>query len=133
VRDAVLAAEEDRGEIDLLHPPPCLEAGVQDRGVVGRGDPRVVEEHVDAPEALAHLLVHRAHRRVVGDVGGQRQVARRAVAQVHARDARALAAEGLDRGGADPAHRARDDAHLALEPARHQASPVANEIVFTSV
>ncbi len=47
VRDDVLAAQVDRGEVHLLHPAPGLDAGDEDRVVVGRGDPRVVERDVD--------------------------------------------------------------------------------------
>ena len=48
VRDDRLAAQVDAGQVDLLHPPPGVEAGVQDRVVVGRGDAGVVERDVDA-------------------------------------------------------------------------------------
>ena len=47
-----LAAQVDRGQVDVLHPPPRLQAGVEDRVVVRRGDPRVVERDVDAAVGL---------------------------------------------------------------------------------
>ena len=42
-----LAAQVDAGQVDLLHPPPGLEVGVEDRVVVGRADAGVVEGDVD--------------------------------------------------------------------------------------
>ena len=59
VRDRGLAAEVDRGQVDLLHPAPGVEAGGEDRVVVRRGDAGVVERdvqpavRVDAPPGTA--------------------------------------------------------------------------------
>ena len=77
VRDAVLAAEEDAAQVDVLDPLPGLERGVEHRGVVGRVDAGVVEEHVDAAHLLARLAVHVADLLLVGDVGRDRQLALR--------------------------------------------------------
>jgi hypothetical protein len=43
MRDAVLAAQEDALEVDVLHALPRLERRFEHRRVVGRGDPGVVE------------------------------------------------------------------------------------------
>ena len=50
-----LAAQVDAGEVDLLHPAPGVEPGVEDRVVVGRGDAGVVEGDVDAAVRLVGL------------------------------------------------------------------------------
>ena len=76
------------------------------------------------PELGAHGVEHPAHRVLVGDVAGEREVdERRVVAQVDADDRRALLLEAAHRLGADAARRARDHADLPVEPA-HQP-PVA--------
>ena len=59
VRDAVLAAEEDALGVDGLHAVPGVDRGVEDRGVVGGRDARVVVEDVDAAEALRRRVHHR--------------------------------------------------------------------------
>jgi hypothetical protein len=112
----MLAAEEDAGQVDVLDPPPGLERGLERREVVRRRDPRVVEEPVDPPALLAHARVERAHLVLIGDVGGDRRIAGRVLAQVNPRDRRALGLEQPHRLGADPSGGARDHAHLAVEP-----------------
>ena len=76
---------------------------VEHRLVVGRVDPRVVPQDVDAAELRARALVHVAHLLLVGDVGLERQLALRAAAQVDAHDLRALPA----RTSAPPRRRSR--------------------------
>jgi hypothetical protein len=120
VRDAVLAAQEDRREVDLLHPPPGPERRVEHRHVIGRRDAGVVEQHVDAPVRAGGLLVGGADRVLVGDVGDDRQVDGFGLAQVDADDRRALLAEQRRGLGADAARRAGDDADLAVEAPRHR-------------
>ena len=60
--DPEFAAQVDGREVDLLHPLPGLEAGVEDRVVVRRADAGVVAADVDSPEALRHRLVEVLHR-----------------------------------------------------------------------
>jgi hypothetical protein len=74
VRDAVLAAREDRAQVHVDHPLPDVVGRLEDRRVRARGDAGVVEEDVDAPEALGRLPVHPGDLLVVGDVDPQRQV-----------------------------------------------------------
>ena len=50
VRDPVLAAEEDAAQVDVLDPLEDLERRIEDRSVLGRVDPGVVEEDVDPAE-----------------------------------------------------------------------------------
>jgi hypothetical protein len=126
VRDAVLAAEEDRLEVHVLDPLPGLERGVEHRRVVCRRDPGVVEEHVDVPELLARLCVHARHLVRVRHVGLQRQVGVAVRAEVDPYHGRALRAEERSRLGADAAGRARHHTHLPVEPSRlHRTSSVA--------
>ena len=125
VRDAVLAAQEDRLEVDVLHPLPCLQRRFEHRRVVVGGDARVVEEHVDAAELVAHARVHVTHRCLVGDVDLERQVAGRTVVQVDADDASALARERLGGCRSDAPGRAGDHAHLPVQATRHRHSSVA--------
>jgi hypothetical protein len=111
VGDAVLAAQEDRLEVDVLHALPRLERRVEHRDVVGRGDARVVEEHVDAPVLRPGALVDAAHRLLVGDVDLQREGRRsddglRSTPTTDAPSARNSEAVL----GADAARRPRDDA-----------------------
>jgi hypothetical protein len=120
----VLAAEEDALEVDVLDPLPRLHRRVQHRGVVGRADPRVVEEDVDAAELVLRPGVHVPDLVGVRDVGLDRQVALRPRVEVDADDARALSLEQPGGPGADPARRAGDHADLAVEPP-HQFSSVA--------
>jgi hypothetical protein len=51
VRDPVLAAEEDRLQVDVLNPLPRLLGGVEDGGVVGGGDAGVVEQTSIVPNS----------------------------------------------------------------------------------
>ena len=74
------------------------------------------------PYSVAHARVELADRVLVGDVAGEREVARRVVGEVDADDGRALVLEALDGRRADPARGAGDDADLAREPAH---APVA--------
>jgi hypothetical protein len=76
MRDAVLAAQEDRREVDVLHPAPGLERRVEDRGVIGRRDAGVVEQHVDVAIGVARPRVRRPDLLGVGDVGLHEQVTR---------------------------------------------------------
>jgi len=47
--DPELAAQVDRRQVDLLHPAPGLQPGLEDRVVLGWRDAGVVAEDVDAP------------------------------------------------------------------------------------
>ena len=125
----MLAAQVHAARVHRLHALPCLEAGLEDRGVVGGGDAGVVVEHVDAAEALDCGCVQRLHRRLVRDVHLHREAAdlagdllRGGAVDVGNRDLRALFGEAGSRVGAHPAAGARDHAHLALEPTGHQSS-----------
>src|SRR6202034_2970799 len=73
--DHMLAAQVDRGEVDLLDPAPGVDAGGQDRAVLRGGDARVVERDVDAPVPLRHRLVEPLHVVLVGHVGGDERAA----------------------------------------------------------
>ena len=118
VRDAELAAQEDRLEVDVLHPVPGLDRGVEDRGVVLGRDAGVVEQHVDLPELLARLRVHALDLLGVGHVGLDRRGRPTASgAQVHAHHLGPLGLEQPRRLGADAARGAGDHADLALQSA----------------
>jgi hypothetical protein len=125
VWDAVLAAQEDAAQVDLLHALPDLERGVEHRAVVGRVDAGVVEQHVDAAEAPVRLAVHGGDGLLVADIGHDRQVHAADVGQVDAHDPSALLGEAQRDIGADPAGGAGDDANLVLEATRHQPLSVA--------
>ena len=79
----VLGAQERPGEIHGELAIPALERHLEHAQAAE--DPGVVDEHVDAAEALAGARDHRRHLRFVGDVTG---------------DAERLAAAALDRFGA---------------------------------
>jgi hypothetical protein len=113
----VLAAQEHAAQVGGLHALPGLQAGLEDRGVVVGGDSGVVEQHVDASQLAAHAGVQLGDRRLVGDVGGQRQLAHPVLEQVDADHPSPLAREHFRRGAPDPTGGARDDAHLPREPA----------------
>ncbi len=68
VRQRRLAAVVDRGQVDLLHPSPGIDPGLEDRPVLGRRDPGVVERDVDAAVGAVRLLEEVLHRRSVGHV-----------------------------------------------------------------
>jgi hypothetical protein len=121
VRDAVLAAQEDRAQVDRLDALPDVELGGDHRAVVGRRDAGVVEKDVDSPVRFAGVAVHRGDLLLVGDVGRQCEVDLLHVLQVDADHGRALLAKQPARRRADAARGARDDAHLALEPAHHRS------------
>src|SRR3954454_7521337 len=125
MRDPVLAAEEDRLQVDVLHALPGIEPGLQDGVVVGRRDPGVVEEHVDAPELVLRALVHPADVVLVRHVSRQRKIPRSALLKIGTDDLRALFLEHSDRFGTDAAGRAGYDADLALQASTHQPSSVA--------
>jgi len=57
-------------EVDLHRPPPPVEVGVEEPPVVAIVE-GVVDEHVEAPEAVDDLVDRRAARRRVGDVQAQ--------------------------------------------------------------
>src|SRR6185369_10172640 len=75
VGDAVLAAEIDAARVHRLHALPRVEAGLEDRVVVGGGDAGVVVEDVDAAEPLGRCGVHLLHGRLVRDIHLQGQPA----------------------------------------------------------
>ena len=65
--DAVLA-EEDALCVDVLNALPGIRLRVDDRRVVGRHDPGVVVEDVDAAVALGRRAVHVLNALRVGNV-----------------------------------------------------------------
>jgi hypothetical protein len=70
VRDRVLAAEEDARRVDLQHALPRVQAGDEDRVVVGRRDAGVVERDVDSPVPFRHPVEERPDGLLVADVAG---------------------------------------------------------------
>ena len=77
-----LAAEVDAGQVDLLHPPPRVEVGVEDRVVLGRRDAGVVERDVDRAvgvlrgrEQRVDLRPCRSRRRARRSAGRRRRAA----------------------------------------------------------
>jgi hypothetical protein len=123
VGDAVLAAEEHRLEVHVLDPLPGLQAGVEHGHVVGRGDPGVVEQHVDPAEVLGRAPVQAGHLALVGDVGMQvqppdlgRHLLPGLVDEVDHAHPRPLGREPPRAGPPDPAGRPGDDGHLPLQP-----------------
>src|SRR4051794_6130586 len=125
MRDPVLAAKEDRPQVDVLHALPGIEPSLQHGVVVGRRDAGVVEEHVDAPELVLGALVHPADVVLVRHVSGQGKIPGRALLKIGADYLRALFLEQRDRFGTDAAGRAGYDADLALQASSHQPSSVA--------
>ena len=63
-----LAAQVDAGQVDLLHPPPGVEVGVEDRVVLRRGDAGVVEGDVDRAVGVLAPSEQRVDLLLVGDV-----------------------------------------------------------------
>ena len=121
VRDAVLAAQEDRPQVHVLDPLPGLERGLDRRGVVVGIDARVVHQDVDAAELLSRARVHLTHLVLVGHVDLHPDLAHLRLVQVGGHDARALGLEHPRGLGPDAAGGAGDHAHLAVEPS-HQGS-----------
>ena len=117
----MLAAQKDAREVDVLHALPRLQVGLERRAVVGRRDPRVVEQHVEAPEGVHDVVEHLDHAALVRDVDLQRELARRVLVQIHTAHARALAREQLSGRGADAPRGAGDEADLPVEAAAHVA------------
>ena len=126
----MLAAEVDAFRVHVLHPRPGLGLGVEDGRILGGHDPRVVVEDVDAAvavrggavealDALRARHVHLVEERIPALGGG-----RLALLSGHVRDADPCAFLGEEerRLAPDPAGRAGDDDHLALEPAAHVAT-----------
>jgi hypothetical protein len=127
VRDGLAAAQVDRGEVDLLHPPPRLEAGRQDRVVLGRRDARVVEGDVDGPVGLHGDSESPRHILGDGHVGLDEHTARlvrglvaRRHVDVHRHDVRALVGQPPHRRQPDAAAGARHDSRASLKPSVHQ-------------
>ena len=115
MRDPVLAAEEDALEVGVLDALPGGQRGLQDRVVVGRGDPRIVEQHVDLAEFVANPLVERDHRLLIGEVALERQLSDGMLEQVDADDAGALGRESVGGGKPDASGSAGDHAHLSVK------------------
>ena len=126
----MLAAEEDASCVDRLHAVPRLNGGVQDGGVVVRGDACVVVEDVDAAEPLGRLGAHpanvllfrhvRLHRECVAGAQGDRLLGSLEV-HVGRADLRTLLGEENRRLPAHTAAGTRDHADLSLKPL-HQPS-----------
>ncbi len=126
MRDRVLAAQVDAGEVDLLDALPGVQAGGEDGVVVGRGDARVVEGDVEPAVLVDGPLEERAHRLLVGDVGLDEQAADLVGGlgpglgvEVDADHLGALGGEPAGGGQADAAARAGDDGHPAVESLGH--------------
>ena len=131
VRDRVLAAQVDAGQVDLLDPLPGVQAGVQDRVVVGRGDAGVVERDVDPAVAgrpprrtgaataasSAHVARRRTRRRPLG--GGLLPAA---VVDVDRDHPGALGGEPPRGGQPDPAARPGDDRDPSVQSTTARSS-----------
>ena len=144
-----LAAQVDRGEVDLLHPPPRVEVGVEDRVVLGRADPGVVERDVDravgvlgGPEERVDLVLVRHVDVDVRRHVGPAELVRRArapavVGQVADDDLGALGDEPAYGRQADARAASGDDRDPVLDPSCHVFSPVvcqwAMKTFFSSV
>ena len=136
VGDGGLAAQVDGGEVDLLDALPGLQAGVQDRVVVGRRDARVVEGDVDGAVGVVRGLEERLDLLGVGDVDLDEDAAdllggglARGLVDVAADDVRALGGEPAGGGEADAAARAGDDGGAA-DQAAADVSSVGRSRVF---
>ena len=124
VRQGGLAAQVDRGEVDLLHSAPGVELGVEDGVVVGWADAGVVEGDIDRPElvlggheqgvdvSLAHdVAAYEASSDLVGDPRPVRLV------EVADDDLGPLLRKPSNGGQADARAPSGDHRDLALEPA----------------
>ena len=136
VADRFLAAQVDRGQVDLLDPAPGVQAGVQDRVVVGRGDPGVVERHVHRSEGDVCRAEGRGHVIRRRHVGVHEQAARLRrgllpgrVVDVDRDHVRAVRREPPRGGQPDPAAGPGDDDGPALEP--HKASVEMNTFLVS--
>nr|WP_281365014.1 hypothetical protein [Phytohabitans houttuyneae] len=68
-----LAAQQERpGQVDVEHPAPVVERGLLQRR--DERDTRVVDHHVDAPEALVHRRRERDHVGLRAHVPQHREV-----------------------------------------------------------
>ena len=65
----LLAAQVHAGEVDLLDATPGIDAGLQDRIVIGRRDAGVVECDIDTAVGVLGHLEHRGDVVGTGDVG----------------------------------------------------------------
>ena len=125
-------AVDDAVEVHAEDPPPVRERGVVDAAPVP-ADPGVVAEHVHRAERLEGARGERVHALRVRDVGLDGEHFRARVAQlgcgrlegialdIGEDDAHALLGEALRQSAPDPARRAGDDRHAALE-LLHRAS-----------
>src|SRR6185437_10400062 len=127
VADRFLAAQVDRGQVHLLHAPPGVQAGGEDRVVLGRGDSGVVERHVDRAVGVVRRAEGRGHvvrRRHVGvhvqSAGLGRGLLAGRVVDVDRHHVRTLGTEPPRRRQPDPAPGPRDDDRPSVEP--HQSS-----------
>ena len=127
LRHGLLAQQQRRARVDLEDPVDQLQRGLHQR----RADDEpagVVDQHVDAAEALDHGLRQGLDLHRVGDVGleglrvgaGGHQTRGDRVRGVHLRvpvhgDPRALGGEGLCGRGPDAGARPGDQHHLALK------------------
>src|SRR6185312_14551067 len=124
----VFAAQVHRGQVDVLHAPPRVQLGGEDRVVVRWRDSRVVEGDVDSA-----VLVHRGLEQLAdlglggdvdryvqaADLGGR--LAAGLVVGIPADDLGALGGEPAYGSQPDPAARAGDDGNLAGETIPHGA------------
>ena len=116
VRNAVLAGQEDAGQVRVLDPAPGLQAGVQRRTVAGIHQPHVVVDDVE-PAVLPHdLLIHRLDLRLVGQIGLHREPADRMLDLVDANHHATLAREPPGDRPADHAPGPVDHADPARKP-----------------
>src|SRR5581483_1792374 len=107
--------DERPGQVDADDVVPLLERHLVRERVLR--DPRVVREHVDAPEAFLRLRDGAGDARLVGDVAREGEPVRRrlGLAQIERGDLRALVGEAPRRRAAQTARRARHDRDAAFQ------------------
>jgi hypothetical protein len=140
VGDGVLAAQEHRGEVDLLHPAPHVQVGVQQGVVLGGRDARVVEGHVQAAVGLDRGVEQGDDLVLDRDVDRDEQPAdllgrggARGFVHVAHHHPRALGGQAAGRGEADPAAAPGDDHDPILQAAHIWLLSVAMKTFLTSV
>ncbi len=129
-----LAAQVDAGQVDLLHPAPGVEVGVEDRVVLGRGDAGVVERDVDRAVGVLRGPEQRVDLVLVGDVDVHvrraaelgRDLGAARVVEVADDDLGALLDEPPHRRQPDAGASAGDDRDLAVQPSCHLSSVIGD-------
>src|SRR5258708_26374834 len=128
MREHVLAAQVDGGQVDLLDPAQRVDSGGQDRVVVGRGDAGVIERDVDPAELGGDRVEKVAHVLLAGDVSGDEAPAHLvgsglpgALVDVDGDDPGALRGHPAGTGQPDAAASSGDDGNPVLQ-ALHYSS-----------